>query len=278
MGRLSSKSNVEIQASGGGGEPDISVIVPAFNAEPWISETLRSVLDQTIDPVSYEIIVVDNGSQDRTREVAAEALRMAPARVTLSSEAKRGPAHARNHGLRLARGSWIQFLDADDLLHGDKLARQLPFAEACGADVGSIYSAWQNLEQRMQASWTKGLSILPDLDQTAVATLVRSFISDAGFVHLGAQLFRRAALADVGGFKAIGIIEDVDLYLRLAMAGWSLHTAFRRTRYFVTGATRAEAFRREALLLLRMGWCGTQLWSSRGRVRIMLSIGDCHLS
>lgn len=78
MGRLSSKSNVEIQASGGGGEPDISVIVPAFNAEPWISETLRSVLDQTIDPVSYEIIVVDNGSQDRTREVAAEALRMAP--------------------------------------------------------------------------------------------------------------------------------------------------------------------------------------------------------
>jgi cellulose synthase/poly-beta-1,6-N-acetylglucosamine synthase-like glycosyltransferase len=75
---------------------EISVIVPAYNAEPWIAETLRSVLDQTIDPVSYEIIVIDNGSEDWTLEVAAEALRMAPARVTLSSEAKRGPAQQKS--------------------------------------------------------------------------------------------------------------------------------------------------------------------------------------
>src|SRR5215213_507620 len=108
-------SEVDLQAGRDAGKLDISVIVPAYNAEPWIADTLRSVLDQTIDPASYEIIVVDNGSQDHTIDVAAAALRSASARVTLSSEPQRGPAYARNHGLRLAHGSWIQYLDADDL-------------------------------------------------------------------------------------------------------------------------------------------------------------------
>jgi glycosyltransferase involved in cell wall biosynthesis len=214
-------SEVDVQAGGGAGEPDISVIVPAFNAEPWIKETLRSVLDQTIDPASYEIIVVDNGSEDHTLELAATALRRVSTRVTLSSEPKRGPTHARNHGLRLARGSWIQFIDADDLLHRDKLVRQLSFAQTCSADVGLIYSAWQSLDQRMQMGWMKGSSIVPDLDHTATITLVRTLISDAGFIPTGSQLFRRSALANVEGYKTVGLIEDVDLYLRLAMAGWS---------------------------------------------------------
>jgi glycosyltransferase involved in cell wall biosynthesis len=219
-------SEVDVQASSGAREPDISVIVPTYNAEPWITETLRSVLDQTIDSACYEIIVVDNGSQDHTLDVAAEALRIALVRVTFSSEPQRGPAHARNHGLRLARGNWIQFLDADDLLHRDKLVRQLTFAQTCSADVGLIYSAWQNLDQRMQTGWMKGSSILPDLDHTATITLIRSLISNAGFIPNGSQLFRRLALADVGGYKTVGLIEDVDLYLRLAMAGWRFTHCF----------------------------------------------------
>ena len=219
-------SEVDVKAGGGAGEPDISVIVPAYNAEPWITETLRSVVDQTIDPASYEIIVVDNGSQDHTLDVAAAALRIAPARVTFSSEPQRGPAHARNHGLRLARGSWIQFLDADDLLHRDKLVRQLAFAQSCSADVGLVYSAWQSLDQRLQTGGMNGSSILPDLDHTAATTLVRSLISNAGFIPTGSQLFRRLALADVGGYKPVGLIEDVDLYLRLAMASWSFTHCF----------------------------------------------------
>jgi glycosyltransferase involved in cell wall biosynthesis len=232
VSRLSAKSEVDVQASGGAREPDISVIVPAYNAEPWITETLRSVLDQTIDPASYEIIVVDNGSQDHTLDVAAAALRGGPARVTLSSEPQRGPAHARNHGLRLARGRWIQFLDADDLLHRDKLVRQLSFAQTCGSNVGLIYSAWQSLDEQKQIGWVKGSSILSDLDHTATAALVRTLISDTGFIPTGAQLFRRSALADVGGYKEVGLIEDVDLYLRLAMAGWSFAHCFSRDPLF----------------------------------------------
>jgi glycosyltransferase involved in cell wall biosynthesis len=218
-------SEVDVQASGGAREPDVSVIVPAYNARSWIIETLRSVLDQTIDPARYEIIVVDNGSQDYTLDVVAAALRMVPVRVTLCSEPKRGPAHARNHGLRLARASWIQFLDADDLLHRDKLARQLVFAQTCSADVGLIYSSWQSLEWS-GAEWTKGPPHVPEFDDRSLSARVGSILDTAGFFQIGSSLFRRDALLPVGGYRDVGIIEDVDLYIRLAMAGWSFVHCF----------------------------------------------------
>lgn len=211
---------------------DISVIVPAYNAEPWIAETLRSVLDQTIDFTCYEVIVVDNGSEDRTREVAAETLRLAQVQVTLCSEPKRGPAHARNHGLRLARGSWIQFLDADDLLHRDKLVRQLPFAQTCSADVGVIYSAWQSLEARSEAEWTKGPSCVPEIDSQSPSARLRSLIDVSGFFQIGSSLFRRDALLAVDGYRDVGIIEDVDLYLRLAIGGWCFAHCFSHEPLF----------------------------------------------
>jgi glycosyltransferase involved in cell wall biosynthesis len=224
--RLSAMSEVDVKAGSGAGEPDISVIVPAYNAEPWIAETLRSVVDQTIDPGSYEIIVVDNGSRDHTLDVAAAALRRSPARVTLSSELQRGPAHARNHGLRLACGSWIQFLDADDLLHHDKLVRQLAFARSCSADVGLIYSAWQSLDKRSETGWTKGPPLVPEFDERSLAAWLSSILDTAGFFQIGSSLFRRNALLAVGGYRDIGIIEDVDLYIRLAIAGWSFVHCF----------------------------------------------------
>lgn len=217
---------LDIQAGGDVPDLDVSVIVPAYNAERWITETLRSVLDQTIDPACYEIIVVDNGSQDRTLDLAAAALRLASARVSLCSEPKRGPAHARNYGLRLARGSWIQFLDADDLLDRDKLARQLPFAQTCRADVGVIYSAWQSLDVRSETEWTKGPSRVPEVDDQSLSARLGSLLDVAGFFQIGSSLFRQDALLAVNGYRDIGIIEDVDLYLRLAMAGWSFAHCF----------------------------------------------------
>jgi glycosyltransferase involved in cell wall biosynthesis len=201
------------------GEPDISVIVPAYNAEPWITETLHSVLDQTIDPAAYEIIVVDNGSQDRTPDVAAAALRMAWSRSRVSSEPRRGPAHARNHGLGLARGNWIQFLDADDLLHRDKLRRQLAFAQACSGDTGLIYSAWESLEQS-ETGWIKRPPLVPEFDNRSLSTRLSSLLDTAGFFQIGSSLFRREAVLSIGGYRDVGIIEDVDLYIRLVITAW----------------------------------------------------------
>jgi glycosyltransferase involved in cell wall biosynthesis len=101
-------------------EPLVSIIVPAYNAEEWIAETIQSAIGQTWP--RKEIIVVDDGSSDRTADVAQ---RFASKEVAVVSTKNQGAAAARNHGFRLSQGDYIQWLDADDLLAPDKIERQL---------------------------------------------------------------------------------------------------------------------------------------------------------
>ena len=100
--------------------PLVSILIPAYNAERWMAETLTSVVSQTWP--NKEIIVVDDGSRDGTAAVAG---RFASSSVKVVQQENRGPAVARNHAYRLAQGEYIQYLDADDLLSPDKIAEQI---------------------------------------------------------------------------------------------------------------------------------------------------------
>lgn len=95
------------------------MVIPAYNAETYLGEAIASVLDQTVAPA--EVIVVDDGSTDRTGEVASSF----GDRVRLITQPNQGCAAARNHGVRESSGDHIAFLDADDLWAPDKLAIQL---------------------------------------------------------------------------------------------------------------------------------------------------------
>lgn len=97
----------------------ISAIIPAYNAEKYLGEAITSMLEQTIAPA--EVIVVDDGSTDGTGAVAAGFGN----RVRLITQANAGCAAARNHGVRVATGDHIAFLDADDLWMPFKLEVQL---------------------------------------------------------------------------------------------------------------------------------------------------------
>jgi glycosyltransferase involved in cell wall biosynthesis len=101
-------------------KPLISILIPAYNAEGWIADSVRSAIAQTWP--HKEIIVVDDGSKDRTAETAR---RFASKEVTVVSVKNQGAASARNHALRISQGDYIQWLDADDLLAPDKIERQL---------------------------------------------------------------------------------------------------------------------------------------------------------
>src|SRR5580693_6787483 len=79
--------------------PVISVVIPAFNAEPWIAETIASVLSQSIQREFIECIVVDNGSTDSTRAIAEQELAKSSIAWHVGAESRRGVAHARNCGL-----------------------------------------------------------------------------------------------------------------------------------------------------------------------------------
>jgi glycosyltransferase involved in cell wall biosynthesis len=100
--------------------PLVSILIPAHNAEKWIADTLRSAIAQTWE--RKEIIVVDDGSSDRTINVA-RAFESHDVRVI--SQRNLGAAAARNTAFSLCHGDYIQWLDADDLLAPDKIARQL---------------------------------------------------------------------------------------------------------------------------------------------------------
>jgi len=101
-------------------KPLVSILIAAYNAEKWIAYTLQSAVDQTWKRT--EIIVVDDGSKDRTADVSRQ---FASKGITLVSTENRGLSAAQNYAFQLSHGDYIQYLDADDLLAADKIERQL---------------------------------------------------------------------------------------------------------------------------------------------------------
>jgi glycosyltransferase involved in cell wall biosynthesis len=116
-------------------DPLVSILIPAYNSEKWIADTLRSVIGQTWS--RKEIVVVDDGSTDRTLDVAKS---FESKTVRVISQPNRGACAARNHAFAQCQGDLIQWLDADDLLSPDKISQQLRRFEKDG-DTNILYSA-----------------------------------------------------------------------------------------------------------------------------------------
>ena len=104
-------------------KPLVSILIPAYNAEMWIADTLRSALGQTWP--NTEIIVVDDGSKDQTLAVARS---FASKTLKVVTHENQGAAATRNKAWTLAQGDYVQWLDADDLLSPDKVALQMAAA------------------------------------------------------------------------------------------------------------------------------------------------------
>ena len=204
--------------------PQVSVIVPAFNAEPYIRETLDSVLAQ--DYPGLEVIVSDDGSTDGTRE----CVRSYGARVEyVYGENSGGAARPRNEGLRVATGELIAFIDADDLMARGRLAAQVAFFarhpgvgivftdyEEFGADKREKNGHFQNcplLSARLRqqpGAETEGL-VLSSAEATELL-LTENFGSSAPMV-------RREAIDRVGGYDETAIpSEDFEFSFRVAAA------------------------------------------------------------
>src|SRR4051794_29100360 len=118
-------------------EPLVSILIPAYNAEKWIGETLRSAILQTWP--HKEIIVVNDGSKDRTLQVARQ---FESDEVRVFTRPNQGAAATRNTAFGLSRGDYIQWLDADDLLSPDKIARQMAVIEQLGGKRTLISCGW----------------------------------------------------------------------------------------------------------------------------------------
>jgi glycosyltransferase involved in cell wall biosynthesis len=196
------------------GDLRVSVVVPAYNAEATLDETLASVRAQTHQ--ALEIIVVDDGSSDGTRAVASRHA-AADARVQVLHQTNAGVAAARNTGWRHARSELIAFVDADDLWAPTKIEKQLAALQAGGDRTGLVYCWFAKIDH---ASRIIGLHDGP-LWQGDVTEpiLMTNFIGNGS-----SALMRREALVAANGFdpglQARGAhgCEDYLLYFRVAGA------------------------------------------------------------
>lgn len=192
--------------------PRVSVIVPCFNAEPYIAATLRSVYAQT--GFELEVIVVDDGSTDGS---AALVRRDFP-QTHLIARTNGGVAAARNAGIAAATADWIAFCDADDIWLPGKLDAQFQ-AMSAAADCRMSYTAWHIWHS---ADPAPAPALLADLSaragtlgwQGATGWLYPELLLDC-VVWTSTVLMQRSLLDEIGPFDTgLRIGEDYDLWLR----------------------------------------------------------------
>lgn len=190
--------------------PLVSIIIPCHNAGAWLAETLASALAQTW--AGKEIIVVDDGSQDASLAVAR---RFAARGVRVVSQPNRGASAARNHGLKLARGDYIQFLDADDLLSPEKIARQV--ALLAQHPAGSLAScAWGRFE--VDATTARFTDTAVFRDFAPVEFLVLAGETGA-MMHPSAWLVPRTVAERAGPWdESLTLNDDGEYFCRVLLA------------------------------------------------------------
>ena len=103
--------------------PKVSIVMPAYNCEAFVEDSIRSIIDQTFD--DWGLIVINDGSTDKTAEIISRLAASDPRINFIENESNMGVSYTRNRAISLADGEWIAFLDSDDLWREDKLEKQL---------------------------------------------------------------------------------------------------------------------------------------------------------
>ena len=190
--------------------PLVSLIIPCHNAGRWLAGTLESALAQTWP--ATEILVINDGSTDESATVAQP---FAARGVRVITQPNQGASAARNHGLRLARGEFIQFLDADDLLSPDKIARQVGLLQAKPA--GSVAScAWGRFTTDWRTAAFTDMAVFRDFQPVDFLVLA----GDTGvMMHPSAWLLPRAVAGRAGPWnEALSLNDDGEYFCRVLLA------------------------------------------------------------
>lgn len=189
----------------------VSIIIPCYNAVHYVADAIRSALEQSYP--NKEIIVIDDGSTDGSLDV----IRSFAACIRWETGPNRGGSAARNRGLKLAQGEFIQFLDADDILFPDKLAEQVPIAVRLPGTM--VFCDWEVVSLRDGTART----VRPDYGNGQEDPVCFCLQADH-LLQTSAPLHFRSSLEKVGGFREeLPCSQERDLHLRMACAGIAFH-------------------------------------------------------
>lgn len=183
----------------------ISVVMPCYNAAPYVEIAVESVMQQSYPHL--ELILIDDGSTDESPAIIERLAAAHPGRITVLHQTNSGPYAARNHGLAHAHGNFIAFLDADDTWHPDALKKLHDAMTGAPADVA--YCGWQNIGEL--AVGTQPF-IPPNYPMEDAAKL---FLQTCPW-PINAALVRRQLIDTLRGFsERLPTAMDYDLWLRI---------------------------------------------------------------
>lgn len=188
----------------------VSIIIPCYNVEPWVGAAIDSALAQTWPDT--EIIAVNDGSTDGTSAVLR---RLEGPRVRVLEQGNRGAAAARNAGLREARGEFIQYLDGDDLLAPQKLARQVPVL-AAGSEGAVCTCLWARFDGDPAGAVAEDSPLARDLDPVDFLLL---HTAGGHMMHPAAWLVPRSVAGDAGPWdESLSLNDDGEYFARVSLA------------------------------------------------------------
>ena len=226
----------------------VSILIPAYNAEKWIKHTIESALSQTW--ARKEIIIVDDGSSDNTIAVAKQ---FESASLKIISQKNGGASAARNKALEYAQGDYIQWLDADDLLHPEKIALQLEGSGDGRTSRTLLTCSWGKIFYRLQKAKIKPDSLWQDA--APVEWIMRKFMDNA-FMNPAVWLVSRRLTELAGPWNetlSISGDDDGEYICRVVAASERVkfvrnaRSYYRQTSFSQLSRTYSEKSR-EALL------------------------------
>jgi glycosyltransferase involved in cell wall biosynthesis len=246
---------------------DISVIIPYYNRERYIDETVQSVLSQTFKPL--EIIIVNDCSRESSRQFLD---RYAGVCIIVDLPQNLGLAGSRNAGIRAARGRYIAFLDDDDIWLPHKLEQQRkhleehPECSGVHASVWAMYPEQKNVLYRRFGTWW-----LPDsTPEPGPMTLAQALMNDY-WVIPSTMMFRTHIVRALGGFDPdFRQCEDRDFMVRFCAAGYQIqaideplarlrregHSSLTGRRWRIFGSDLKMCWKHRALYVRAYGWWG----------------------
>lgn len=185
----------------------VSVIIPCFNAEKWLKEAIDSVLAQTYPQI--EIIVIDDGSSDRSLSI----IQSYGNQLIWRTQKNQGANRSRNLGFTLASGDYIQYLDADDYLLPEKIARQVECLQSTDADF--VYSDWRYQHHLADDR--------VDLDEIQVcgdkSDFLESLLANDRWSNSAPILFTRSLVERVSWDESLTAAQDRDFLFSVMLAG-----------------------------------------------------------
>jgi glycosyltransferase involved in cell wall biosynthesis len=190
--------------------PLVSVIIPAYNIESYLSQTIESVIHQSYKNI--EIIIVNDGSIDTTEEII-QAYAHIDKRIIMINQSNKGLSAARNAGFKIAQGEYFCIIDADDIMLPEKIATQLTFLEH-NASSDVTYSKVYYFSDSTFDIYTRNLAT-PDSLQ-----VYKKLLQNGNFISPNSVFFRRSVFDTMGGFdEQLYSSEDFDYWLLLSFKG-----------------------------------------------------------